>query len=116
MATLWYVRWIYQIRFEYWFCLRSTNISLFWSSDGLQSCLDEPLQVLSSEKSGPLAFVHVIAQETEMVSNREITEKDASEDLEESSEEETEFDGDDDKSEASRNKKTEESSDEENEF
>jgi hypothetical protein len=50
-----------------------------------------------------------------MVSTREITEKDASKNLEESSEEELEFDGDD-KSEASGNKNAEESSDEEFEF
>lgn len=101
-------------------CLQTTNISLLCPSDGSESllaqgCLDEPLQVLSSDKSGLLAFVHVIDQESEMVSTREITEKDASKNLEESSEEELEFDGDD-KSEASGNKNAEESSDEEFEF
>ena len=90
------------------------------SSDGSESllaqgCLDEPLRVLAADKSVPLAFVHVIDQETETVSTRETTEKDAFEDLEESSEEELEFDGDD-KSEASVNKNAEESSDEEYEF
>lgn len=101
-------------------CLQTTNTSLLCSSDGLESllaqgCLDEPLQVLSSDKSGLLAFVHVIDQESEMVSTREITEKDASEDIEESSEEESEFDGDD-KPEASGNNNAKESSDEEYEF
>jgi hypothetical protein len=97
-----------------------TNNYLLRSSDGSESllaqgCFDEPLQVLSSDKSGLLAFVHVIDQESEMVSTREITEKDAPEDIEESSEEESGFDGHD-MSEASGNKNGEESSDEEYEF
>ena len=99
--------------------LHTTKISLLYSSDGSESllaqgCLDEPLRVLAADKS-PLAFVHVIDQETETVSTREIVEKDASEDLEESSEEELEFDGDD-KSETCVNKNDDGSSDEEYEF
>ena len=90
------------------------------SSDGSESvlaqgCLDEPLHLLASDKSSPLAFVHVIDQETETVSTRETTEKDASEDLEESSEEELEFDGDG-KSDSSGSKNAEGSSGEECEF